>query len=272
MGIGRDGVIPEGVEAQAHLCFRAIAAILGEAGMAIADIVRLNAYVTAAEHLGGYMRVARSIRGRPPPASTLMIVSGFARPEFKVEVEAIAARAAEGGAGMGPSKLWSDWSWRDFAAADMSKVVAVLPVAATEQHGPHLPVGVDTFINQGYLERAVKLTPDDMPVLYLPVQAIGKSNEHIEFPGTLTFSHETVIRAWTEIGDSVARARAAASSSSSIRTAAMCRSSTSSRANCGSSIACSPCTRPGIGSACRRACSPPRSGRTASTAARSRLR
>jgi len=104
-----------------------------------------------------------------------------------------------------PSKYWSELSWRDFAAADMSKVVAVLPVAATEQHGPHLPVGVDTFINQGYLERAVKLTPDDMPVLYLPVQAIGKSNEHIEYPGTLTFSHETILRAWTEIGDSVAR-------------------------------------------------------------------
>ena len=105
-----------------------------------------------------------------------------------------------------PSKFWSDLSWRDFAAADMSQVIAVLPVAATEQHGPHLPVGVDNYINQGYLERAVKLTPDDLPVLYLPVQAIGKSNEHIEYPGTLTFSHETLIRAWTEIGDSVARA------------------------------------------------------------------
>src|SRR4051812_50113809 len=98
------------------------------------------------------------------------------------------------------SKFWSDLSWRDFAAADMSKVIAVLPVAATEQHGPHLPVGVDNYINQGYLERAVKLTPDDLTVLYLPVQAIGKSNEHLHYPGTLTFSHETLIRAWTEIG------------------------------------------------------------------------
>ncbi len=107
---------------------------------------------------------------------------------------------------MSSSKFWSDWSWRDFAATDMRRYVAVLPVAATEQHGPHLPVGVDNYINQGHLERAVKLTGDDMPVLYLPVQAIGKSNEHIEFPGTLTFSHVTLIRAWTEIGDSVARA------------------------------------------------------------------
>ena len=105
-----------------------------------------------------------------------------------------------------PSKYWAEMGWRDFAAADMSKVVAVLPVAAIEQHGPHLPVGVDTFINEGYLARAVERVPDDMPVLFLPVQAIGKSNEHIEFPGTLTLSLETVTRAWIEIGDSVARA------------------------------------------------------------------
>ena len=96
-------------------------------------------------------------------------------------------------------------SWRDFAAADMGKVVAVLPVAAIEQHGPHLPVGVDMFINEGYFARAVKRIPGDMPVLILPIQAIGKSNEHIEYPGTLTFSLDTVTRAWTEIGNSVAR-------------------------------------------------------------------
>ena len=105
-----------------------------------------------------------------------------------------------------PTRFWAEMSWRDFAAADMEKVVAVLPVAAVEQHGPHLPVGVDMFINEGYLATAIKRIPDDMPVLILPIQAIGKSNEHIEYPGTLTFSMETVTRAWTEIGDSVARA------------------------------------------------------------------
>ena len=93
LGIGRDGVAPNDVEAQAHLCFRAIAAILGEAGMTFADVVRLNAYVTAAEFLGGYMKVRDQFVSDPPPASTLMIVKGFARPEFKVEIEAIAARA-----------------------------------------------------------------------------------------------------------------------------------------------------------------------------------
>ena len=105
-----------------------------------------------------------------------------------------------------PTKFWAEMTWRDFQSADMSKVVAVLPVAAIEQHGPHLPVGVDTFINEGYLKRAAARVPEDMPVLFLPVQAIGKSNEHIEFPGTLTLSAETVTRAWLEIGESVARA------------------------------------------------------------------
>src|SRR5579863_6453827 len=104
-----------------------------------------------------------------------------------------------------PHKLWMDMTWRDFQRADMAKAIAILPVAAIEQHGPHLPVGVDSFINGGYLALAMERTPPELDVLYLPLQAIGKSNEHIEFPGTLTFSHETLIRAWTEIGESVAR-------------------------------------------------------------------
>ena len=86
-------MIPEGVEAQARLCFRAIAAILGEAGMNLGDLVRINAFVTGAEYLAGYMKVRDEFIGNPPPASTLMIVQGFARPEFKVEIEAVAARA-----------------------------------------------------------------------------------------------------------------------------------------------------------------------------------
>jgi creatinine amidohydrolase len=105
-----------------------------------------------------------------------------------------------------PTKLWAEMSWKDFQNADMANVIAVLPVAAIEQHGPHLPVGVDTFINEGHLRRTIARVPANLPVLFLPVQAIGKSNEHIEFPGTLTFSVDTIIRAWTEIGESVARA------------------------------------------------------------------
>src|ERR1700679_4285027 len=94
LGLGRDGAIPDDVEAQARLCFRAIAAILGEASMSLADLVRQNAYVVSAQYLGGYMKVRDEFVGNPLPASTLMIVQGFARPEFKVEIEAIAAREA----------------------------------------------------------------------------------------------------------------------------------------------------------------------------------
>ena len=94
LGIGRDGVVPDDVEAQTRLCFRAIVAILGEASMSLADLVRLNAYVVSAQYLSGYMKVRDEFVSNPPPASTLMIVQGFARPEFKVEVEAVAARAS----------------------------------------------------------------------------------------------------------------------------------------------------------------------------------
>jgi creatinine amidohydrolase len=105
-----------------------------------------------------------------------------------------------------PARNWLDLTTEEFRARDMSRAIAVLPVAAVEQHGPHLPVGVDTFINEGYLARALPLVPDDLDILVLPVQAVGKSNEHLGFPGTLTLSAETAIRAWTEICESVHRA------------------------------------------------------------------
>jgi 2-iminobutanoate/2-iminopropanoate deaminase len=93
LGIERDGAIPDEIEAQARLCFEAIAAILNEAGMTLADLARLNAYVTSAQYLSGYMKVRDEFIAMPPPASTLMIVQGFARPEFKIEIEAVAAHA-----------------------------------------------------------------------------------------------------------------------------------------------------------------------------------
>ena len=92
LGMAADGTVPEGAEEQAALCFAAIAAILAEAGMALSDLVRVNAYVTAREHMAGYMRARDRAVASPPPASTLMIVGGFTRPEFLVEVEAVAAK------------------------------------------------------------------------------------------------------------------------------------------------------------------------------------
>jgi enamine deaminase RidA (YjgF/YER057c/UK114 family) len=94
LGIAADETVPPTVEGQAELCFENIRAILGEAGLGLADIVRINAFVTAREHMKGYMAVRDRVVGSPPPASTLMIVSGFTRPEFLVEIEVVAAGKA----------------------------------------------------------------------------------------------------------------------------------------------------------------------------------
>ncbi len=91
LGAGPDERVPADCEAQAELCFANIAAILAEDGMTLANVVRLNAYVTGREHMQAYMRARDRKFPGTPPASTLMIVSGFARPEFVVEIEAIAA-------------------------------------------------------------------------------------------------------------------------------------------------------------------------------------
>jgi 2-iminobutanoate/2-iminopropanoate deaminase len=93
LGIDAKGETPESAEAQAELCFAAIRALLAEARMALSDIVRLNAFVSQEAYLADYMRVRDRHVGDPPPASTLMIVSGFSRPQFKVEVECVAAKA-----------------------------------------------------------------------------------------------------------------------------------------------------------------------------------
>lgn len=92
LGIAADGSVPVDARAQAALCFAHIKGILAEAGMGMADIVRLNAYVTDRSHMAAYMAERDAQVGTPPPASTLMIVSGFTRPEFLVEIEAIAAK------------------------------------------------------------------------------------------------------------------------------------------------------------------------------------
>jgi creatinine amidohydrolase len=109
-----------------------------------------------------------------------------------------------------PSKFWADLTSRHFAqlaaSAVIDQAVVVLPVAATEQHGPHLPVSVDTTLVNGVVNASLAHLPADLPVLFLPTQQIGKSNEHIRFPGTLTLSAQTLISVWMELGASVARA------------------------------------------------------------------
>ena len=108
------------------------------------------------------------------------------------------------------SHFWSQLTSRQFsqlaASADIAGVVAVLPVAATEQHGPHLPVSVDTTLVEGVITATLPHLAPGLPVLFMPTQAIGKSNEHIRFPGTLTLSAQTLISVWMELGECVARA------------------------------------------------------------------
>jgi hypothetical protein len=106
----------------------------------------------------------------------------------------------------GPRRHWREMTTRDFSEADTSDWIAVLPIAAIEQHGPHLPVGVDALIADAMVERCAAALPEGSPATFLPVQQVCKSNEHIAFPGTLTLDWDTAIRSWLQIGESVARA------------------------------------------------------------------
>jgi creatinine amidohydrolase len=103
-------------------------------------------------------------------------------------------------------RRWADLCTTDFPALDPGRTVAVLPVAAIEQHGPHLPLSADADLVEGVLAAAGPHLPPDCPAYLLPTQSIGLSPEHQRFPGTLTLRPETVIRLWTDIGESVARA------------------------------------------------------------------
>ncbi|CAL74628.1 Conserved hypothetical protein; putative creatinine amidohydrolase (=creatininase) [Bradyrhizobium sp. ORS 278] len=105
-----------------------------------------------------------------------------------------------------PPRDWTEISWPDLETPDASSWIAVLPLAATEQHGPHLPLGTDVYIAEAYLARVRALLPPALPVTVLPVQPVGISTEHIDFPGTLTVPTETALQSWRALGDSVARA------------------------------------------------------------------
>lgn len=108
------------------------------------------------------------------------------------------------------SRYWADLTTQDFArllsTGQAAQTIAVLPVAAIEQHGPHLPLSVDTVLVDGVVAAALPHLPNDLKVLFLPTQAVGLSPEHARFPGTLTLKAETILRLWTDIGESVAAA------------------------------------------------------------------
>jgi len=104
------------------------------------------------------------------------------------------------------ARYWQDLTTADFAALDPARTVAIFPIGATEQHGPHLPLATDAAINTGIIARAVERMPVDTAALVLPLLPVGLSPEHRDFPGTLTLSPETLLRTVVEIGESVARA------------------------------------------------------------------
>ncbi|MGY4305412.1 creatinine amidohydrolase [Bradyrhizobium sp. USDA 4369] len=106
---------------------------------------------------------------------------------------------------------WTELHWPAFGTStsgtpEAARWIAVLPLAATEQHGPHLPLGTDVYIASAYLARVRTLLSATLPVTILPVQPVGISTEHIDYPGTLTVPTEIALQSWRAIGDSVARA------------------------------------------------------------------
>lgn len=101
---------------------------------------------------------------------------------------------------------WADLTTTDFAAFDVERTVAVLPVAATEQHGPHLPLSTDTDIAQVVLDGACERIADDTHVLVLPMMPVGYSIEHAAFPGTLSIGADTLTRVLIDLADGVWRA------------------------------------------------------------------
>lgn len=102
--------------------------------------------------------------------------------------------------------FWNEMTTYDFEGVSKETTIAILPLASTEQHGPHLPIATDTVINNGMLAELQRQIPDHLDVLVLPTQEIGKANEHKYGLGTLSLSAPLLIEAWTAIGEKVSEA------------------------------------------------------------------
>ena len=100
--------------------------------------------------------------------------------------------------------FWADLTSPDFTRLDAARTIAVLPVAAIEQHGPHLPLSVDTDLVNGVIAHCLPHL-DGAPVLFLPTQTVGRSIEHVAFAGTLMLGAATLIQSWVDLGECIAR-------------------------------------------------------------------
>jgi creatinine amidohydrolase len=106
---------------------------------------------------------------------------------------------------MTASTYWQELGTGDFHGLDPETTIALLPVAAVEQHGPHLPLATDAAINVAMVAALLKQVPDPVRLLVLPAMTVGHSLEHTDFPGTLSIAAETLLASWLDIGRSVAR-------------------------------------------------------------------
>jgi creatinine amidohydrolase len=105
-----------------------------------------------------------------------------------------------------PDRDWTAIRWAEVDNASTSNWIGVLPLAATEQHGPHLPLSTDTLIAQAYLARVQELLPKDIPATFFPIEPVGISIEHTAYPGTETLSTKAALKAWMALGEAAAAA------------------------------------------------------------------
>src|ERR1044072_7769983 len=104
-----------------------------------------------------------------------------------------------------PPRDWTDIHLPNTPGSEAARWIAVLPLAATEQHGPHLPLETDVLIGEAYLARVRELLPAKIPATFLPIEPVGISTEHTDYPGTLTLPTDVALREWMALGEGVAR-------------------------------------------------------------------
>src|SRR3954468_1395897 len=104
-----------------------------------------------------------------------------------------------------PPRDWNAIAWPEVSATEAARWIAVLPLAATEQHGPHLPLETDVMIGEAYLARVRELLPANIPATFLPIQKVGISTEHTDYAGTQTLPADVALKAWMALGEDVAR-------------------------------------------------------------------